>query len=142
MHTMLISIPKLADKRYTTVLHEKVAKIHDNDTTMVMSNKLPILTPPRCKTSGLWRLNLNPEAEKTDQPNEESTETAHVIFDLPSARQSFLWYHAAAGFPPKETFLKAVRHGNYGTWPKLTTQLIHKYFPDLDETIKGHIKGQ
>ena len=69
-------------------------------------------------------------------------ETANVIFDLPSARQSFLWYHTAAGFPPKETFLKAARHGNYTTWPKLTTSLIHKYFPDSDETIKGHIKGQ
>jgi hypothetical protein len=27
-------------------------------------------------------------------------------------------------------------------WPKLTVQLIHKYMPDLDETAKGHLKGQ
>jgi hypothetical protein len=65
-----------------------------------------------------------------------------VVFDLPSARQSFLWYHVAAGFQVKKTFLRGVRNGNYATWPKLTTRLIHKYFPDSDETIKGHIKGQ
>jgi hypothetical protein len=66
----------------------------------------------------------------------------NIIFDLPSARQNFLWYHAAAGFPPKETFIRAVCNGNYATWPKLTIQLIHKYMPDSDETAKGHLKGQ
>ncbi len=66
MHTTLISVPKLADERYTTVFRDTVAEIYDNDTTMVMSNKPPILTAPCCKTTGLWRLDLNPEAEKTD----------------------------------------------------------------------------
>ena len=42
----------------------------------------------------------------------------------------------------KETFIKAVRAGNYATWPKLTVNLIHKYMPDADETAKGHLKGQ
>ncbi len=54
MHTMLISIPKLADMRYTTVLWDKVAEIYDGDTTMVTANKLPILTAPRCKSTRLW----------------------------------------------------------------------------------------
>ncbi len=53
-----------------------------------------------------------------------------------------LYYHASAGFPPKETFLDAVHAGNYATWPGLTTQLINKQFPDSNETQKGHIKGQ
>jgi hypothetical protein len=48
----------------------------------------------------------------------------------------------AAVFSPKETFIRAVHNGNYATWPKLTVQLIHKYMPDLDETAKGHLKGQ
>ena len=69
-------------------------------------------------------------------------EAINIIFDLPSARQNFLWYHAATGFPPKKTFIRAVHNGNYATWPKLTVQLIHKYMPDLDESAKGHLKGQ
>ncbi len=72
----------------------------------------------------------------------DQTEQGNVIFDLPSSCQSFLWYHALAGWPPKETFLLAVRHGNYTLWPKLTTTMIHRYMPDSNETIKGHIKGQ
>jgi hypothetical protein len=53
-----------------------------------------------------------------------------------------MYLHVAAGFPVKETFLDAVRAGNYATWPGLTTTLIAKHFPDSDETQKGHMKGQ
>jgi hypothetical protein len=52
------------------------------------------------------------------------------------------YYHAAARFPSKETFPKAVQAGNYTTWPGLTTQLVNKHFPDSDETQKEHMKGQ
>jgi hypothetical protein len=47
-----------------------------------------------------------------------------------------------AGFPPKETFLAAVRAGNYAAWPGLTTTLVLKHFPDLDKMQKRHMKGQ
>ena len=57
-------------------------------------------------------------------------------------RQSLAYFQAAAGFPTKQTFLDAVRTGNYATWPGLTTTLIAKHFPDSDETQKGHMKGQ
>jgi hypothetical protein len=52
-----------------------------------------------------------------------------------------LYYHAVAGFPPKETFLDAAQAGNYTMWPGLTTQLINKRFPDSDETQKGEHEG-
>jgi hypothetical protein len=64
------------------------------------------------------------------------------FYDLPSSRETFLWYHASSGFPPKETFINAVRNKNYGTWPKLTVRLINRYYPDSDETVKGHLKDQ
>jgi hypothetical protein len=67
---------------------------------------------------------------------------ANAIFDLPYPRQSLLCHHAFAGFPPKETFLSAVRAGNSTMWPSLTTTLILKHFPDLDKMQKGHMKGQ
>jgi len=53
-----------------------------------------------------------------------------------------MYFHAAAGFPTKESFTDAVRTGNYATWPGLTTTLISKHFPDSNETQKGHMKGQ
>jgi hypothetical protein len=101
----------------------------------------PILEANRCDLTGLWKLPLHTEESSS---NKESPygEAVNIIFDLPSTHQNFLWYHAAAGFPVKETFIRAVCNGSYAMWPKLTIQLIHKYMQDLDETAKRHLKGQ
>jgi hypothetical protein len=141
LHSTLISVPKLADVGYTTVFNKNGAAIYDDYTTKISASQPPVLDADRCDHTGLWKLQLNTQQQV---PHEKKTpaETINVIFDLPSARQTFLWYHAAAGFPVRETFIKAVRSGNYATWPKLTVNLIHKYMPDSDEAAKGHLKGQ
>jgi hypothetical protein len=93
---------------------------------------------------GLWELPLKPLQTTSSNTRSAATqlETINVIFDLPSARQTLLWYHAAAGFPTKETFSNAVRAGNYSTWPGLTAKMIHCHFPDSNKTIRGPLKGQ
>ena len=102
-------------------------------TTDISTTEPPVLTAPRCDGTGLWKLALEP-----NQP----TDNLNAIFDLPSTRQTMLWYHSAVGFPTKETFLDAVRAGNYSTWPGLTVSMIHHHFPDSVKTAKGHLKGQ
>ncbi len=141
LHSTLVSVPKLADAGYTTVFSKEGAAIYDDHTTIITANKPPILEADRCDLTGLWKLPLHAEeiAANKDPPHSEAI---NIIFDLPSAHQNFLWYHVAAGFPPKETFIRAVCNGNYATRPKLTIQLIHKYMPDLDEIAKGHLKSQ
>jgi hypothetical protein len=141
LHLTLVSVPKLADAGYTTVFSKKGAAIYDDHTTKITSDKPPVLEADRCNLTSLWKLPLHPEKTATNRepPHDEAI---NITFNLPSARQNFLWYHAADRFPPKETFTKAICNGNYATWPKLTVQLIHKYMPDTDETAKGHLKGQ
>jgi hypothetical protein len=141
LHSTPVSIPKLVDAGYTTVFSKEGVAIYDDHTTTIIANKPPVLEAGRCNLTGLWKLPLHPEgtAANKEPPHDEAIS---IIFDLPSAHQNFLWYHAAAGFPPKETFIRAMRNGNYAMWPKLTVKLIHKYMPDLDETAKGHLKGQ
>jgi hypothetical protein len=141
LHSTLVSVPKLADAGYTTVFSKKGAAIYGDHTNTITADKPPILEADRCNLIGLWKLPLHPEgiAANGEPPHDEAI---NVIFDLPSTCQNFLWYHAVAGFPLKETFIRAVCNKNYATWPKLTVQIIHKYMPDLDETAKGHLKGQ
>ncbi|KAL7523842.1 hypothetical protein ACHAXR_000839 [Thalassiosira sp. AJA248-18] len=38
--------------------------------------------------------------------------------------------------------MEAIRAGNYDTWPGLTTKAVYKFFPESEETQKGHMKGQ
>ncbi len=141
LHSTLVSVPKLADAGYTTVISKEGAAIYDDHTTTITANKPPVLEVNRCDLTGQWKLPLHAE-ETVANKDPQHNEAINVIFDLPSACQNFLWYHAAVGFPPKETFIRAIHNKNYATWPKLTIQPIHKYMPDSYETAKGHLKGQ
>ena len=47
--------------------------------------------------------------------------------------------HAAAGFPVKSAWLKAIKNGNFGSWTGLTYNNAEKYFPHSVETLKGHM---
>ena len=143
LHSALISIPKLADAGYTTVFNKEGAAIYDDYTTEIKATSPPVLESERCEHTGMWKLDLDPATSpSTPQGQAAPPKSVNVIFDLPSARKTFLWYHASTGFPTKETFIEAVCNGNCSTWLKLTVTLINKYFPDSTETIKGHMKGQ
>jgi hypothetical protein len=119
LHLALVSVPKLADAGYTTLLIKHGAAIYNDNTTAITVPNPPILESDWYQDTGLWRLNLNPDDKHA------TTETINVIFDLPSSRETFLWYHASAGFLPKETLIDAVRNRNYATWPKLMVMLIN-----------------
>jgi hypothetical protein len=143
LHSALVSIPKLADTGYTTVFNKDGATIYNDETTLITATTPPVLESKRCKHTGMWKLDLNPATSlSTPEGQAAPNETLIIIFNLPSACETFLWYHASTGFPTKATFIDAVRNGNYSTWPKLMVTLINRYFPDSDKTIKGHLKGQ
>jgi hypothetical protein len=72
----------------------------------------------------------------------DKIEEANNVYSLPSIPQSINYLHAAAGFPVKETWIDAIKAGNFVTWPGLTTSLVQKHCPDSDETQKDHMKEQ
>jgi len=136
----------MAEHGYIAVFDKKEARIYDGTTTTITTSGEPIIVAPRCDNTGLWRMNLDLDYEFLARTSSDQfiagVDVANAIFDLPNSRQSLMYFHAAAGFPTKESFTDAVRAGNYATWPGLTTTLISKHFPDSDETQKGHMKGQ
>ena len=118
LHTSLVSVPKLADADYITVLDKKGAKIYDGYTTTIKVSEKAVLEGYRCKRTGLWRIplkarvtNENIDTLLIDRPNPEHA-IGHV-FKLPSTEKTVLCFHVAAGFPVKETWLKPIRAGNY-----------------------------
>ena len=136
LHKPLLSVSKLADAKYTTLFDKNKASVYDASTTAIIVSKPPVLTAPRCKQSGLWTTPLEPEAS---QPKVE--EEINAVFDLPSAKETARWHHAAAGHPEKEPFLRAIGKGNYSTWPGLTYEMMSKHCPESVESKKGHMKG-
>jgi hypothetical protein len=140
LNAPLVSVPKLADTGYITLFEKSIANVYNKATTKVISLEKPVIQAPRCHSSGLCKMGLEPRDITGATKNKFSTESINALFDLPSTKQTALWYHAAAGYPEKETFLDAICKGNYATWPGLTVKMMSRHFPELIETKKGHKK--
>ena len=60
-------------------------------------------------------------------------------YDLPSLEALVRYMHAAAGFPVKSTWIKAIKKENFATWPGLTYSNTSNYCPQSVETLKVHM---
>jgi hypothetical protein len=135
LKTPLISVNKMAEEGYTTIFHpgEKGVTIHQPGSISIVTRTPPVLQG--CKLKG--------EKLRTISDQDNSTkESVNNVYDLPSINQTVKYLHAAAGFPTKETWLKAINAGNFTTWPTINANIVRRHFPESDETAKGHMKKQ
>ena len=117
----------------------------EDDVRIISPNGTVVLNGWR-ETTGhrLWRMSLLPSAD-TLRPFSgthrvtESSLAAFSAYDLPSVDALVRYFHAAAGFPVRDTWLKAIKAGNFKSWPGLTLQNASKYCPSTIETLKGHM---
>ncbi len=72
---------------------------------------------------------------------EKQAATANV-YSLLSIPQAIKYLHAAASFLMKDTWVKAIKNGNYVSWPGLTIKAVNKHFPESIEIQQGHMKKQ
>jgi len=87
LHAPLISVPKLADAGYITVFEKNIAIVYDKATTTVTASKRPVLQAPRCQTSGLWTMGLEPSKRTGKTEAAATPESINALFDLPSTKQ-------------------------------------------------------
>jgi len=132
----LLSVSKMSDEGYTTIFHpgEEGVTIHKKGTINITTSEPPVLKGEKENMAKLWTISATDNSTKKEEVNS--------VYSLPSIPQSIRYLHAAAGFPVKETWLDAIKAGNYVTWPGLTTTAVRKHFPDSDETQQGHMKKQ
>ena len=92
--------------------------------------------------SRLWRIALNPgESNVTSMSHDANMATlaAYSAYDIPRVAALISYFHAAAGYPVRSTWLKSISAGNYSSWPGLTISNATKYCPYADATIMGHL---
>ncbi len=87
---------------------------------------LPEIAPP------------GPQLPPCSQPKHTTMYHARA-YDLPNVPALIAYLHAAAGYPVKATWLQAIKHGAYNTWPGLTVRAVSRYCPDASETCLGHM---
>ncbi len=67
-------------------------------------------------------------------------EYLHNVYELPIVEPTIWYLHGVAGF--KASWLKAIPKGNFLSWPLINVKNVAKYFPESEETQKGHMRGQ
>ena len=93
---------------------------------------------------GFWQISPEQVQEQplqSENRRSENNEVAANVYSLPSILQVIKYHHAAAGFPTKDTWVKAIKAGYYVSWPGLTAEAASKHFPEAEEIQKGLIKS-
>ena len=144
-HNSLLSGPKFADANYVTILTPTEVLIYDAKGLIISTSKDAVLKGWRDKPSGLWRVPLRPNEPSAKSEYvllpKSSEEAINNVYELPSTKQAVRYLHACAGFPTKATWIKAIRAGNYASWPHLTLKAVQQHFPESDETQQGHMRS-
>jgi hypothetical protein len=52
------------------------------------------------------------------------------------------YLHAACFSPVKSTWIKAIKNGNFSSWPGLNEQNVEKFLSKSTSTAKGHLNQQ
>jgi hypothetical protein len=104
-----------------------------------------------CKDkTGMWQVALVPVVSNVnintvDQPPTEflpdqplPTKAIHNVYELKAQPELVRYHHATAGYPTEPTWIKAIKNKQFASWPGLTVEAVQIYYPELEETHKGH----
>eukprot|EP00536_Pseudo-nitzschia_multiseries_P010137 jgi/Psemu1/25118/gm1.25118_g len=79
-------------------------------------------------------------ADQNDIENEYSIHTGAGAYQIQAIPKLIRFYHAAAGYPTKERWARAIERGSFATWLGLTVQRVNRYLPLTEETTMGHLQ--
>ena len=131
----IIGVGPICDANCTVVFWKE-------DVTVLSPQGKPILQGwIEDKLPRLWRFDLSPDDKKEKMYTTTSQKhlASNSAYDLPRVKALVRYIHAAAGFPVKSTWLRAIKYGNFNTWLGLTYNNAAKYCPQSVETLKGHM---
>jgi hypothetical protein len=148
----LLSTAKFAEAGYITVFDDEEVNIYDAQNTTLKVSRGAIVRGWFDKTANLWRipqipvvLNNNTDTVLVNkQPTEflpgrtPIIEAINNVYELKTQPELVRYLHACAGFPTKPSWIKAIKNGQYASWPGLTVKAVAKHFPESEETMKGH----
>ena len=132
----LVGVGNMCDANCTVKFTIHVVKIYSPTGT-------PIITGWR-ETTGpcLWCMSIMPNPDNMLLlPDDQKTTTLQESsdYDTPSVEELIRYFHAAAGFPVRDTWLKSIKVGNLASWPGIIYQNSSKACCTTNKTLKGHM---
>jgi hypothetical protein len=148
----LLSTSKFIDANYITIFDKEAVNIYDANNTTITITRGAILREFKCPMTGMWRIplvdlvrNNNTDIVIVNCPPSEflpacppPTKAIHNVYELKTQPELVQYYHAAAGFPTKPTWLKAIKNMQFASWLGLPADAVKRHYLDSKETPKGH----
>jgi hypothetical protein len=153
----LLSTSKYAEADYITIFNKEQVNVYNVNNVVISVSRGAVLQGWRDPKSGLWQIplllmirqktvnNVNTETVLVNKPPTEflpqqppPAEAITNVYELKTQPEIVRYYHAAAGFSKKPTWLKAIKNNHYASWTGLTYEGVNKHFPESEETHTGH----
>jgi hypothetical protein len=125
----LISIRQLCDDDCIALFTKYDVKIYKDGKVIIVGQ--------RNNVNCLWHIPLAPK--ETDTPQLQHSANG-AIRNVRTKQDLAAFLHACAFSPQYSTFLRALRHNHFNSWPGLTTTLITKHLKKSLATSKGHLR--
>ena len=120
----LISLGQLCDNNCDVLLQKKF--LH------VFKNNKKILHGVRNFTDGLWDIYLKQQS---------TIPKLNVIIQKATTKKDLIhFFHGTCFSPTKATFLRAIKNGNFISWPGLTYEAVNKFLSNTIPTAFGHLQ--
>ena len=84
-------------------------------------------------------INMTEPLKSMTEQNIPEAFSANHVYETKSKQEFILFYHASCFSPTKRTFVEAIKRNAFASWPRLTAELVNKYLPKTEATIKGNI---
>jgi hypothetical protein len=141
--TSLMSVGKTADGGTVSVIMKEGVNVFKEEGVLITCKGEPILIGIR-NNQGQYQKPLMQQQGQW-QPRcpckqaQKALRQANSIYNLPLTEHTIKWMHAVYGYLVKSTWLKAIKVGNYVSWPMLTECNAQKYYPETTKTAKRHL---
>ena len=131
-NSSLISIGQLCDDDCVAILDKQKIKIFKNDAC--------ILSGTRNTTDGLWDIPIPSPTSKQENTLFTSTHQANAIILKNQSKTELAQYlYGCCGSPVITTWKKAIKNGNFITWPGIDTISLDRDLPKSIASAKGHL---
>ncbi len=106
LHSMLISVPNMADVDYIAVFDKKEVRKYNVTITIVSATKDSILIAPRCQDTRLWKLGLDYEVLGQEYPDQFIADVDEAMSYSTSATSGNPYFTTTHwwGFPQRKHF--------------------------------------
>ena len=124
----LLSLGQLCNDNCDVHLNKHNIHVYKNNTTILQGH--------RNLTDGFWDIPI-------PIPSHKNTKHISIIIPKNTTKKDLIqFYHAAIFSPAKATFIKAIRNGNFHSWPGLTTRTVAKFLAPTIATHFGHLNQE